>query len=291
MKNPKPNNTNHSILKLRDFSVSGEEFELRTHDQYDMLVTFPQPEMNRISGYYKSENYISHTDSKKTWFEKSYQWVKSLMLKKKLGWIESEKPDKGHLLDIGAGTGDFLLAAKKRGWKVKGVEPNNEAKLLAKKKGIEFFPDSKCFPDHSFDVITLWHVLEHVPNLEDQIIELKRLLKSNGLLIIAVPNFKSYDAEHYKQFWAAYDVPRHFWHFSETSIRRIFSEYDLIVRKTLPLVFDAYYVSLLSEKYKTGRKNIFSALKIAFVSNFKAKRNNEYSSKVYFLSASSKTSF
>jgi predicted SAM-dependent methyltransferase len=139
------------------------------------------------------------------------------------------------------------------------------------------------FNSQSFDVITLWHVLEHLPNLENQLSTFKRLLKSNGTLIIAVPNYKSYDALYYKSFWAAFDVPRHLWHFSEDSISKLVSKQNMRVEKTLPMKFDSYYVSLLSEKYKNGVSNIFNAVRVGWLSNFKAKRSGEYSSLIYIV--------
>jgi 2-polyprenyl-3-methyl-5-hydroxy-6-metoxy-1,4-benzoquinol methylase len=186
-------------------------------------------------------------------------------------------------LDIGAGTGDFLFRAKSKGWNVKGTEPNIKARELASKKGVKLIEDSSGFSSASFDVITLWHVLEHVPHLEEQIKELKRLLKKDGLLVIAVPNFKSYDAKKYKNFWAAYDVPRHLWHFSRSSIQNIFDPYGFKIEKTRGLKFDAFYVSLLSEKYKSGSSFSISALWTGLLSNLKAKSTKEYSSIAYFL--------
>ena len=252
-----------------------------------MMVTFPAPDVSELSSFYKSEDYISHTDSSRTVFEKAYQAVKDHMLNKKLGWIEKEKDQKGEILDIGAGTGDFLARAKKRGWKVAGIEPSEDARKLAEEKGIDLLPESKTLGSGSFDVITLWHVLEHVPDLENQILDLKRLLKEDGLLVIAVPNFKSFDAYKYKKDWAAFDVPRHLWHFSRNSIERIFGIYSFEVKKVEPLKFDSYYVSMLSEKYRTGRKNFFKGFWNGLLSNFIARNTKEHSSMAYFLRRSS----
>ena len=132
-------------------------------------------------------------------------------------------------------------------------------------------------------MITLWHVLEHLPNLEDHISVFKKLLKPNGTLIIAVPNYKSFDAKHYKQFWAAYDVPRHLWHFSQSSVSNLVSKDSFQVEKVKPMWFDSFYVSLLSEKYKTGKSNLISGFKTGLMSNIKAKSSGEFSSKIYVL--------
>ena len=279
------------ILICKDHTVSGKNFELRKDEQYDLLATFPKPALNEMPEYYKSENYISHTDSKSSFFDKVYQLVKSYMLQKKLGWIEKKKPGKGKLLDLGAGTGDFLAEAKKGGWEIAGAEPNEDARKLAAQKGVQLLSNTSSFLDHSFDVISLWHVLEHVPDLDKQIKELYRLLKKDGLLVIAVPNFNSADAAAYSESWAAYDVPRHLYHFSRTSIEKIFEAYgfDMVSEKGLP--FDSFYVSLLSEKHKKGRSNPVKAFLQGMRSNFKAGRTGEYSSLVYFLVKSEKRPF
>lgn len=285
-KNSPFNFSDRPVLVCKDHTVSGRFFELRKNEEYDLLATFPRPERDKLPEYYKSEKYISHTDSKSTFFDKLYHWVKSYMLQKKIGWIENEKENRGKLLDIGAGTGDFLLEAKNKGWKVFGVEPNSRARDLAFEKGLNLIEDTSAFNSEEFDVITLWHVLEHVPDLEEQIIELKRLLKKDGLLLIAVPNFKSYDAKVYQEKWAAYDVPRHLYHFSQTSIKKIFENFSFKLISKKGLLFDSFYVSLLSGKYSNGKSNPLKAGFIGLLSNFKAKFTGEYSSIAYFFEKS-----
>jgi len=173
--------------------------------------------------------------------------------------------------------------AKNNGWQTIGVEPSEKAKEIAKNKGVSFVAATSELENHSFDVISMWHVLEHVPDLDKQIKELKRLLKPTGTLIIAVPNFKSFDAQHYGKFWAAYDVPIHFWHFSKTAIKKLFEKETMQLEKILPMKFDSFYVSLLSEKYKSGKMNFVKAFFIGLQSNVKASQNFEYSSHIYIL--------
>jgi ubiquinone/menaquinone biosynthesis C-methylase UbiE len=271
------------FLTVKDHSVSKEIFDLYYDEELDMLITSPQPELQNLGKYYESEDYISHTDNKRSLFEKAYHFVKNIALQNKLNLINSEQPKKGKLLDIGAGTGDFLLTAKNNGWETIGVEPSERAKNIAKQKGISFVEEISSLENNSLDVITMWHVLEHVPNLEFQIQELKRLLKPTGTLIVAVPNYKSFDANHYQNFWAAYDVPIHFWHFSKKSIQLLFERVDMKLEKILPMKFDSFYVSLLSEKYKTGKMNYIKAFFIGLKSNWKAKKTNEFSSHIYVL--------
>jgi ubiquinone/menaquinone biosynthesis C-methylase UbiE len=271
------------FLTVKDHSVSKEIFDLYYDEELDMLITSPQPELQNLGKYYESEDYISHTDNKRSLFEKAYHFVKNIALQNKLNLINSEQPKKGKLLDIGAGTGDFLLTAKNNGWETIGVEPSERAKNIAKQKGILFVEEISSLENNSLDVITMWHVLEHVPNLEVQIQELKRLLKPTGTLIVAVPNYKSFDANHYQTFWAAYDVPIHFWHFSKKSIQLLFERVDIKLEKILPMKFDSFYVSLLSEKYKTGKMNYIKAFFIGLKSNWRAKKTNEFSSHIYVL--------
>ncbi|WP_081209469.1 class I SAM-dependent methyltransferase [Salegentibacter sediminis] len=266
-------------MECRDFLVSKEKFQLLPVVDFEILKTSPVPQ--NLAPYYESENYISHTDSSKGITNKVYQLVKNYMLDQKLNWIEALKSP-GKLLDVGAGTGDFILSAKKRGWQVSGVEPNKSARELAIHKNLELKEGLSKFDGEKFDVICLWHVLEHIPDLEKEISRLKAMLKKNGILVIAVPNFKSYDAKYYREFWAAYDVPRHIWHFSQNGIKKLFSKFDFDLIDTRALIFDAYYVSLLSEKNKTGSSNLVNAFYRGWKSNRQAKYDSEYSSLVYF---------
>jgi len=270
------------FIKVKDHSVSQETFELVHDKDLDMLITHPQPSLDKLPSYYESVDYISHTDGNKSLFEKMYQFVKSIALKNKLNLINSES-QRGKILDIGAGVGDFLSVAKKDGWEIIGVEPSEKAKAIAKNKGVAFVESLNDLENNSFDVITMWHVLEHVPDLENQIKELKRLIKPSGTIFIAVPNFNSFDAKYYGSFWAAYDVPIHLWHFSKTAIKKLFAKENLELQKVLPMKFDSFYVSLLSEKYKTGKMNFITAFLIGLRSNWAGRQNMEYSSHIYVL--------
>jgi 2-polyprenyl-3-methyl-5-hydroxy-6-metoxy-1,4-benzoquinol methylase len=280
------NEKQNTYITVKDYSVSGEEFQLIHNTEFDYLETTPKPSAENLPEYYKSEDYISHTNSKRNIFEKVYHRVREISLNKKLKLIESFQLEGKTLLDIGCGTGAFLKVAKDNGWSVSGVEPDQDARAIANSiTGNTIYNTDQLskFKDHTFDVITLWHVLEHLPNLDEQVLLFKRVIKPGGTLVIAVPNYKSYDAAYYKNFWAAYDVPRHLWHFSQTAIKRLFAKENLKVVKTLPMVFDAFYVSLLSEKYKNKRMNPFHAFFIGLRSNLKAKRSGEYSSLIYVI--------
>lgn len=273
-------------IKVKDYSVSGEEFQLISNLKFGYLETTPQPPLEKLSGYYESDDYISHTNFKRNLFEKAYHTVRNISLKQKLKLINSFNSEEKKLLDIGCGTGAFLKTALDNGWQISGIEPNKKARTIANETcdGFIYNTDKlESYKDQSFDVISLWHVLEHLPNLEKQVSILKKLLKPNGTLVIAVPNYKSYDAIHYKNFWAAFDVPRHLWHFSKASISKLFLKENMKVEKTLPMFFDAFYVCFLSEKYKRSFIKLLPALFIGLYSNIKAKRSGEYSSLIYLI--------
>lgn len=272
-----------SFITVKDFSVSGESFSLLLNEEYQILKTHPQPTLDKLGSYYEFEDYISHTDGKRTLFEKMYHFIKRKAIRDKVKLINSYQPVKGRILDIGAGTGDFLLECKNQNWDILGIEPNDKAKGIALGKGIKFGDTIEKLESNSFDVITMWHVLEHVPDVEHQVAELKRLLKPSGTIIIAVPNFKSYDANHYKEFWAAYDVPRHLWHFSKTAIEKLFDKQNMNLEDVKPMWFDSFYVSLLSEKYKSGKMNFISGFFIGLISNVSGFFKNEFSSHIYVL--------
>ena len=269
------------FLKTKDFSISQETFELFHDAELDMLVTRPQPD--DLASYYESEVYISHTDSNSSFVDKMYQLVKKYSLSKKVDLINRFAKEKRTLLDVGAGTGDFLKAAKSKSWNGDGVEPNYDARMKAGEKGVHLLSGLESLTNKKYELITLWHVLEHLPDLENQILKLVSHLEEEGTLVIAVPNFNSYDAKYYGEFWAAYDVPRHLWHFSKTAIEKLFAKHGLELVAVKPMVFDSFYVSLLSEKYKTGRQQIFKAFALGLGSNLSAMQTKEYSSHIYIL--------
>ena len=274
----------NTYLTCKDYLVTKQQFDLLYNEELDMLKTYPAPSLDKLPSYYKSEAYISHTDSSKTLLDKIYQFVKGININHKIKLIDSLDKEEKKILDIGCGTGDFLNVCKKNNYKVFGVEPNENANKIASNKiGGKLVKNLNEILESQFDIITLWHVLEHVPNLEEYISQIKKLLKPSGYLIIAVPNFKSFDADYYKQYWAAFDVPRHLWHFSKKSIQVLFSKQQIKVIKILPMQFDSFYVSLLSEKHKTGRNNLVKAFGVGLLSNLKAMRSKEYSSLIYVL--------
>ncbi len=277
------------FLTSRDFTYSQEEFNIQVCADCGLLATNPRPDQNSIGEYYKSEQYISHTRKPNSVIDFIYLKARTYTLRWKHKVIASKKNGVGHLLDYGCGTGEFMAYMSAKNWKVSGVEPSDKARdkaqELTNNLNAVIDEDVKHFLGEKFDVITMWHVLEHVPQPDALLTQLKSMLKRNGLLIIAVPNNESYDAGYYNQHWAGYDVPRHFWHFTKSTILQLFSSRGLYVDEIVPMKLDAYYVSLLSEKYKNPQgQNMMSfirAIKTGLLSNSKAKKSLNYSSLIY----------
>lgn len=270
-------------IELKDLFLTQEPFKILECKDCGLLYTTPRPNKDEIGKYYKSDEYYSHQENKEGFIPKVYEKVKSINLKNKYT-IATEKTRKGKILDIGCGVGDFLHTMEQHGWKGTGVEPSEEAKAIAKKRikaQLLSSEEQENLTEGSFDVITMWHVLEHVDALRWQIQQLYRLCKPGGRIIIALPNYKSYDGQYYKAAWAAYDVPRHLNHFNEETIIKIFEESHLKHIKTEKLHWDAYYISYMSEKYLHHSLPLLRGAIKGMISNCKARKSGEWSSLVY----------
>ena len=270
-------------LWLKDEFLTKEDFHICECLSCGLLYTMPRPNKDKIGEYYKSEEYYSHQENKKGFIPKVYEAVKKVNLKHKYK-LATNGITKGKLLDIGCGVGDFLHAAEEHGWDCTGVEPSEDATAIARKRikaNIMASEDLEQIPDATFDLITMWHVLEHVDDLKWQVEQLQRLIKPKGRIVIAVPNHKSYDAQFYKELWAAYDVPRHLSHFDKITITKIFKSKGLALKKTEKLVWDAYYISYMSEQYKHHSLPLIKGVFRGLISNCKARRSGEWSSMVY----------
>lgn len=273
------------FLLLKDYFLTQETFSIAQCHTCGFKFTTPEPDGKELGAYYDSPDYVSHSGNKQGLVNKIYHIVKHYALSRKFLLI-SKRSAKGKILDIGCATGDFLSLFKKTGWSVLGIEPNEGARAVAMEKhGISSFDESYLsgVEEKSIDVVTMWHVLEHVPDLHARVQDIKRILKNTGLLVVAVPNPDSFDAHYYNEYWAGYDVPRHLHHFSKSNISELFSLYGFEVTETLPMKFDSYYVSLLSEKYKTGKSNLWRAFFVGWQSNIKAMASTNYSSLIYVL--------
>lgn len=275
------------ILLAEDFTVSHRKFEVWHCNNCSCRFTQHVPVAAEIGAYYQSAAYVSHSDTKQGFVNRMYHIVrnKTLQTKRKLVEKISGKRN-GALLDIGAGTGAFAATMKNAGWLVTALEPDSTAKENAfKNYGLELgeLDAIFSFPENSFDVITMWHVLEHVHQLHEYIQTFHRILKYDGKLVIAVPNYTSKDAEHYREFWAAYDVPRHLYHFSPQSMQVLMEQHGFTLSACKPMWFDSFYVAMLSEQYKTGTNNLIAALWNGFQSNMKAIGNAKNCSSVIYI--------
>ncbi|NQY68145.1 MAG: class I SAM-dependent methyltransferase [Flavobacteriales bacterium] len=278
-------------LQSNDFSISKENFNIVQCVACNFKYTNPRPNQNSIGPYYQSEEYVSHSDTNKGVINRIYQIVRIYTLSTKLAMIDKIRR-KARLLDIGAGTGAFLKFCKDGGHEITGIEPDATARKTAYDINQISLQEEKAlnsFEEESFDIITMWHVLEHVHTLKERIAQVNRLLDDNGTLIIAVPNCNSFDAKHYKKHWAAYDLPRHLYHFVPSDIDKLISQFGMRIADIKPMTFDSVYVSMLSEKYKgnTGILGIIKAVLIGLLSNLKGVANsNTHSSQIYIIKKS-----
>jgi 2-polyprenyl-3-methyl-5-hydroxy-6-metoxy-1,4-benzoquinol methylase len=272
-------------LSCEDYTVSHETFNIVKCGGCGFLFTNPRPKQDEIGKYYQSEDYISHSGTKKGLINSIYHRVRNYTIKNKFKIIQQYVSKDVSLLDIGCGTGEFLNYCNLQGWKTVGIEPSDTGRAAGiRNYGLSIFLEQhlQVFQPNSVDVITMWHVLEHVHELKSRIQQIKSLLKPGGYAFIAVPNHLSYDAASYNRFWAAYDVPRHLYHFDIQTITKLFEQEKMTFIKALPMKMDAFYVSMLSEKYKTGKMNYPAAVMTGLKSNMKAGGKAEgYSSVIY----------
>jgi len=276
-------------LKAIDYTVSKDFFEIWHCNNCTLRFTQYVPDAENISPFYQSTSYVSHSDTQDGFINKLYHRVRNFTLKQKRKLIiDATQTTNGKLLDVGAGTGAFSNEMKEAGWQVTGLEPDTTARQVALNKfGLQLDEPDKLFSltANHFEAITMWHVLEHVHNLHGYLEQYHKILKPNGRLIIAVPNYTSYDAQHYHEVWAAYDVPRHLYHFSPESMTRLANLKGFKIEDYKPMWFDSFYVSMLSEKYKTGKDNFPKAVWNGFISNLKALGDNKLCSSVIYVLA------
>ena len=274
-------------LAVKDYTVTKTYFTIVMCNGCGFKFTSPRPSIDELAGYYKSESYVSHTNTKKGLVNKLYHLVRSYTLIKKLQLIMHYGTKKGSIIDYGCGAGFFLKTCKDNGWLVHGYEPDENARQFIKENhSISVFGNTNeltlTLKDQKVDCISMWHVLEHVSDLKGLFNFFNSSLKDNGKIFVAVPNCNSFDAKHYGKFWAAYDVPRHLYHFSPNDIKTLFKNEGYKHVKTLPMVFDAFYVSMLSEKYKGSFFGFLKALWFGLYSNLLANRSGEtFSSQIY----------
>lgn len=273
--------TNILAMKVKDYLVSQETYEVMPWGSGSIRQTLPIP--RDLEKYYASPDYISHSDRKKGFMEWVYAQAKGFHLKWKLRVIGKYTKPGASLLDFGAGTGDFVRTAHAKGYRAIGVEPGKTAREMAATKGLDLHASTDELSSQSYDVITLWHVLEHLPDWDKAIREFHGMLSESGFLVLALPNFKSSDAQYYREFWAAYDVPRHLWHFSPAAIDEYIVPIGFAKSGLKRMWLDAFYVSWLSERHKGNNLAGLMGLCVGFWSNLKSVFSGQASSMIYIL--------
>lgn len=277
------------VLSANDHLVTGRKFDILKNSETAILETHPRPTKEQLQTYYDSENYTSHNDKSAGIVSFCYRIIKSISTSRKIrigqkSLSKKTPQNKPRLLDVGCGTGDFLYSCLKKGWQINGVENNINAKNNSHTEVSPFIFDDfeflKSQPER-FDIITMWHSLEHIIDLNQTILDMKKLLTKKGVIVVACPNHKSFDARFYKESWAAYDLPRHLWHFDKDSISKLFLEHNMQLIKTLPMYWDSFYISILSEKIISKKNKFFKGTILGLLSNVSAMFSKEYSSLIY----------
>lgn len=272
------------VLEAKDYTVSEQLFQIVDCQHCGLRFTNPRPKAEEAGPYYQSEKYISHSNTKDGFINQLYQRVRNITLELKTNWIQKDQKGTKNLLDIGCGTGHFLHACQNKGWNIHGMELDpNTAKKASELTGISIYPKLDSIPEKQvFQIITLWHVLEHVYELHEYFAFFQKALDQKGKLLIALPNCHSYDAHFFKEYWAAYDVPRHIYHFTPKTIQYIAKQYGFKLQKKRGLLFDSFYIALMSHEYKTGNKKVIQSFFIGLISNLKAYfAKGNYSSNLY----------
>lgn len=277
----------HLVLKIKDHSVSGEFFDVYECDHCHLRFTQNAPVENLMGPYYQSDNYISHSNTRKGLVNQLYHLVRQRTLASKYHLIKKTTGlSQGAHLDIGAGTGAFVQYMNEHGWKSQGIEPDEKAR----EKAMEHHqtrllpgPALETIEAESFNAISLWHVLEHVHDLYPYLDRIRKILKPSGLAFIAVPNYTSYDAMKYKENWAAYDVPIHLYHFSPPSMKYLLKEAGFKLVQTIPMWYDSFYISLLSEKYAGNHSVLLKGFLSGAISNLKAISDKEKCSSLIYV--------
>ena len=279
-------------IMTQDFLTTNEKFKIIEDKETRVLKTTPTPKEEDLPSYYSSEAYASHQERANTPVLWAYMRVRKIAMKSKIKLISTFSTKTGALLDFGCGLGGFLSATHAKGWTSYGIEPHQKAKTKAKKiSGREVYSTigEAQKTNKKYDVITLWHSLEHVVDLGKTIRFLYNSTKKEGKVVVAVPNHQSFDAKHYKNFWAAYDTPRHIWHFDQKSITNVFKKHGFSLERKHLMMWDAFYISILSEKNKRSRAIYFKAAVIGVISNFLSLFTGESSSITYVFSKRNNT--
>lgn len=273
------------FVVCKDYLVSKQDFAIQECIECGFRITNPRPDKKSIGNYYQSQEYTSHNDNSTGLINSVYRLVRGYTLKSKLNLINELNAGAGRILDVGCGTGAFLETCKSAGWAITGMEPDENARSVAQQKlSAAIQPDLiKLTKESPFDIITLWHVLEHITDLNETIEKLSHMLATKGSILIAVPNSASFDAQYFNEYWAAYDVPRHVHHFVPSSIETLFEKHGLKLVAKKPMKFDAFYIAMLSTRYKTGKTDYLESIRVGLRSNNDAKRTGNWSSVIYVL--------
>lgn len=227
-----------------------------------LIYLNPRPTSEYIENFYLKEGYwgrdLGRSDLQSNWKEER-QWRYGPLYREIF-----KRKNKGSIIDIGAGTGMFLTRFKERGWKVQGTEVSEDVAKFGKEN---FGIRSKVgdflklkFDAKQFDVVTLNTVLEHVYKPKETLKKVYRILKSDGLLVVTVPNIDSFGSKIFRSEWYALDPPRHLYHFSTGTLKKMIEQADFEIQ-------DIYHDYWAHNYY-----HLFESLRFLLSPRFKKKK-------------------
>jgi 2-polyprenyl-3-methyl-5-hydroxy-6-metoxy-1,4-benzoquinol methylase len=279
---------NTPCLTVPDRFNPKEKFQLVKCNGCGFVFLSPRPDEESIGAYYQSEAYQPHQEKASSFNEKIYRWVRNRNVRYKRRIIE-RIVEKGNLLDYGCGTGEFLLEMQQAGWQTIGYEPAEKAAKIAREYGLQMIQNLSEIKS-KLNVITMWHVLEHVHQANELLEKIHQVLDPEGMLIIAVPNRLSFEAQMYRSNWVAWDAPRHLYHFTPADMARLLDKHSFQIVDHKMLYFDPWYNALLSASLETSGKNgpikivaLFKALLFGKLSMFFGMLDKKRASSVIYL--------
>ena len=265
-------------LKIRDHFLTKEVFNVVEHIE-GVLKTEPDLDEKTLKKYYDSSQYSSHNNIGGC-IGFLYSLSARIMLRFKFRVLAKHINKESLIVDFGCGTGGFMSSLKKKKYNVVGVDSNKKARDKCLEKKLTTFKSIKDFKEN-IDAITFWHSFEYVSNPNEILNQIINQSKNNLTVVIALPNYRSFDAKHYGAFWAAYDVPRHRFHYSARGIKKLMKSYGFECLKTKPMLLDAFYISIMSEKYKKSKLSFVKGIMVGLISNLAGLFSSSYSSSVF----------
>jgi len=223
----------------------------------------PRPKFSGITYYYENDDYDPHRLENKSIFHTVYGWVQKIALRWKFKHI-SKFIRSGNLLDIGGGGGRFCSYFKSKGWRVSLQDNSSKARFLAQEADIETYTLLSEIQSQQFDLITMWHSLEHIHAIDALFQNVNRLTSDDGFLVVAVPNINAPERKFLGKDWAPWDAPRHLYHFNYAQLSKLLRKYGWKIEFSMPMIQDTPYNILLSLNIKSPLELIWGGFVLLY---------------------------